>query len=105
MMAFAAANAARGLAQFFSWPVIGSDNMRQLMKTCLFAFTDVEPVIYADLHPASASISTAASRATHNGYRVGVCRECILEPTHLLNDMNVSCTLPVIYYLAIPHEY
>ncbi len=41
--------------------------MRQLMETCLFAITDIQPVVRTDLHPALTSISVAASPATHNG--------------------------------------
>ncbi len=72
--------------------------MRQLMKTCLFAFTDIQPVVRADLHPALTSVSAAASPATHNGYRAGACRERGLEPLHLLDGMDVSFAMPIIYY-------
>jgi hypothetical protein len=79
--------------------------MRQLMKTCLFAFTDTQPVVRADLHPALTSVSMTASPATHNGYRIRVCRERSLEPLHLLDGMDVSCATPVIYYPIILHKH
>lgn len=79
--------------------------MRQLMKTCLFAFTDIQPVARADLHPALTSVSSADSSATHNGYRVGVCQERSLEPLHLLDGMDISCAMPIIYYSIILHEH
>lgn len=79
--------------------------MRQLMKTCLFAFTDTQPVVRSDLHPALTSVSVTASPATRNGHRIGVCRERSLEPLHLLDGMEVSYAMPVIYYLIILHKY
>jgi len=75
--------------------------MRQLMKTCLFAFTDIQSVVRADLHPALTSVSVADSPTTHNGYRVGVCRERSFEPLHLLDGMDVVCAMPIIYYPII----
>ena len=105
MMTSAAAPAADGLAQFISRPVIGGHDMRQLMKTCLFAFTDTQPVVRSDLHLTLTSVSATASPATRNGYRIGVCRERSLEPLRPLYGMEVSCATPVIYYLIILHKY
>ena len=79
--------------------------MRQLMKTCLFAFTDTRPVVRSDLHLTLTSVSATASPATRNGYRIGVCRERSLEPLRPLYGMEVSCATPVIYYLIILHKY
>jgi hypothetical protein len=79
--------------------------VRQLMKTCLFAFTDIQPVVRADLYPALISVSVTTSPATHNGYRVGVRRGGSLEPGHLLDGMNVSCAMPIIYYPIILHKH
>lgn len=105
MMASAAANAVAGLAQFTFRPIIGCHDMRQLMKTCLFAFTDIQSVVRADLHPQLVSVSMTASPAADNGYRVGVCRESSPVRFHLLDDVNVSCAMPVIYYPIILHEH
>jgi hypothetical protein len=105
MMTSAAAAAAHGLAQYISWSMIRGHDMRQLMKTCLFAFTDILSVVRADLYPALISVSMTTSPAPHNGYRVGVCREGSLEPRHLLDGMDVSCAMPVIYYPIILHEH
>ena len=79
--------------------------MRQLMKTCLFAFTDIQPVVHADLHASLTSVSVAASPATHNGYRVGASRERCLEPLHPQDGMDVSCAMPIIYYSVILHKH
>jgi hypothetical protein len=78
--------------------------MRQLMKTCLFAFTDIQSVVRADLYPALISVSVTTSPATHNGYRVGICREGSPEPRHVLDGMDVSCAMPIIYYPVILHK-
>lgn len=79
--------------------------MRQLMKTGLFAFTDIQPVVRADLHSALTSVSVAASPATDNGHRVGATRECSREPLHPLDSMDVSCATPIIYYLIIFYKH
>jgi hypothetical protein len=105
VMTPAAADATRGLAQFISRPIIRGHDMRQLMKTCVFAFTDTQPVVRADLHPALTSVSATASPAAHDGYRVGVRRERSLEPLHPLDGMEVRCALPVIYYAIIIHKH
>jgi hypothetical protein len=78
--------------------------MRQFMKACLFAFTDIQPVVRADPHQALTSVSATASPATHNGYRTRVRRERGLEPLRLLNGMDVSCTTPIIYYSIILYK-
>lgn len=105
MMPPATAPAAHGLAQFLSRSIIRGHDMRQLMKTCLFAFTYIRPVARADLNPALTSVSAAASPATHNCYRVGMCRERSLEPLHLLDAMEVSCAMPIIYYSIILYKH
>ena len=79
--------------------------MRQLMKTCLFAFTHARSVVRSDLHAALITVGVTASSATHHGYRVPVGAERSLEPFHLLHGMNVSCATPVIYCLSILQKY
>ena len=79
--------------------------MRQLMKTCLFAFTDAKPVVRTDLHPPLTSVSATGSPATHNGDRVRVRRERSLEPLHLLDGMDVIRAVPIIYYPIILHKH
>lgn len=79
--------------------------MRQLMKTCLFAFTDTQSVVRADLHPALTSVSPAASPAAHDGYQVRVGREGSLEPLRLLDGMDVSSAMPIINYPIILHKH
>ena len=105
MMTSTAAAAVHGLAQFLSRPIIRGHDMCQLMKTCLFAFTDIQAVVRANLHPALTSVSVAASPATHNGDRVGASRERRLEPLHPLDGMDVSCAMPIIYYSIILDEH
>jgi hypothetical protein len=105
MMTFATAPSADGLAQFISRPVIGSHDMRQFVKTCLFAFTDTRPVVRSNLHLTLTSVSATASPATRNGDRIDVCRERSLEPLRLLDGMEVSRATPVIYCLPILHKY
>jgi hypothetical protein len=75
------------------------------MKACVFAFTDVQAVVRADLHPALGSVGAADSPATHHGYRVGVCRERSLEPLHLLDGMDVGCAIPMIQYSVILQKH
>jgi hypothetical protein len=104
MMTPAAAPATHGLAQFLSRAIIRRHDMRQFMKACLFAFTDIQPVVRADPHQALTSVSATASPATHNGYRTRVRRERGLEPLRLLNGMDVSCTTPIIYYSIILYK-
>ena len=79
--------------------------MRQFMQACLFAFTDVVSVVRADLDPALKSVSVAASLSTHHGYGVGVCRERSLEPVHLLDGMDVTCTMLIAYYAIILDQH
>ena len=71
------------------------------MQACLFAFTDVGPVVRADLDPVLNSVSVAASPSTHHGYRAGVCPERSREPVHLLDGMDVNCTMLKTYYAVI----
>jgi hypothetical protein len=97
MMPSAAAPAANGLTQLISRAIISGHDMRQLMKTCLLASIDAQPVVRADLHPALTGVSVAASPAAHNGHRVRVCREGALEPLHLLDGTDVGRAKPVIY--------
>jgi hypothetical protein len=97
MMTFTAVPAALRLAPLFARSVIGSHDVRQFMQACLFAFTDVMPVVRADLDPALNSVSVAAPLSTHHGYRAGVCQECCHEPIHLLDGMDVPCAMPIVY--------
>jgi len=60
------------------------------MQACLFAFTDVRPVVGADLNPALDSISVAVSLSTHHGYWAGICPERSREPVHLLDGLDVT---------------
>jgi hypothetical protein len=105
MMTSTAANTAHGLAQFPSRSIIRRHDVRQLMKTCLFAFTDIQSVVRADLHPALTSVSVAASPAAHYGDRAGASRERSLEPIHPLDGMDVSCAMPVIDYSITLHKH
>lgn len=79
--------------------------MCQLMKACLLAFTDTQPVVRAYLHPSLPSVSVTGSPASHNGYRVVVCRERGVEPIHLLDGMDVSRAVPIIYYAIIIYKH
>jgi hypothetical protein len=79
--------------------------MRQFMQACLFAFTDVVSVVRADFDPTLKSVSVAASLSTHHGYGGGVCRERSLEPVHLLDGMDVACTMPMVYYPVILYQH
>jgi hypothetical protein len=79
--------------------------MRQFMQACLFAFTDVVPVVRADLDPTLKSVSAAASLSTHHGYRAGVSRERSPEPVHLLDGMDVTCTMLMAYYSIILDQH
>jgi len=72
--------------------------MRKFMQACLFAFTDVEPVVRADLDAALNGVSAADSPSAHHGYRTGVSRERSLEPVHLLDGIDVTCTMLMVYY-------
>ena len=105
MMTFTAVPAARRLAPLLARPVIRGHNVRQFMQACLFAFTDVVPVVRADLDPALSSVSVAASLSTDHGYRAGVCHECSCEPIHLLDGMDVPCAMPIVYYPVILDQY
>jgi hypothetical protein len=75
--------------------------MRQLMQACLFALTDAVSVIRADLDPALKGVSVAAAVSAHYDYGVGVCRERSLEPVHLLDGMDVSCTMLMVNYAIV----
>lgn len=70
MMTSTAAPAAAGLAQFVPRSIIGRHDMCQLMKTCLFAFTDVQSVVRSDFHAALAGVSATASPAAPDGVRI-----------------------------------
>jgi hypothetical protein len=105
MMTSTAVPTAHGLAQFIPRPIIRGHDMRQLMKTSLFTLTDAQPVVRADLYPALISISVADPPATDNGYRVRIRREGTVEPLHLLDGVNVTCTMPIIYYPIILHKH
>ena len=79
--------------------------MRQLMKACVFAFSDIETVVRSDLHATLGRVSVAQASATRNGYRIGVSRERSLEPVRLLNGMDVNCAVPEPDYLAVHDEH
>jgi len=79
--------------------------MRQFMQACLFAFTDVVSVVRADLDPTLKSVSVAASVSAHHGYEFGVCRECSREPVHLLDGMDVTCTMLMVYYAIMLDQH
>ena len=79
--------------------------MRQFMQACPFAFTDAVSVVRADLDPALKSVSMAAPLSTHHGDGVGMRRECGLEPLHLLDGMDVSCTMPMVYYAIVDDQH
>jgi hypothetical protein len=105
VMTFTATHALNWLAQLRSRSIIRGHYMCQLMKACVFAFSDIEPVIRADLHPMLSSVSVAHPSAAHNAYRIGVCRERGLEPFRSLNGMDVNCAVPIGYCLAILDEH
>jgi hypothetical protein len=71
------------------------------MQACLLTFTNLIPVVRADLDLALNSVSAAASLSTYHGYRAGVCRERSREPVHPLDGMNVTRTMLVVYYAVI----
>ncbi len=79
--------------------------MRQLMQACLFAFTDVVPVIHADLDPALKGVSAADSLSTHHADGAGMSRERSLEPVHLLDGMDVTCTMLIVYYSIVLDQH
>ena len=79
--------------------------MRQFMQACLFAFTDVVSVVRADLDPTLKSISVAASLPAHHGYEFVMCRERGPEPVHLLDVMDVTCTMLMGYYAIMLDQY
>src|SRR5512139_2175126 len=85
MMTFTAGPATHGLTQLLPRPIIRGHDVRQLMKTCLFALTDTQSVVGADLHPPLNSVGAADSPAAHDGHRVSVRRKRNLEPLHLLD--------------------
>src|SRR6266567_2660160 len=105
MMTFAAVPAAPRLAKFLARPIIRGHDMRQFMQACLFACADVISVVRADLDQALKSVSVAASLSTHHGYGVGVCRERSLEPVHLLDGNDVTCTMLIAYYAIILDQH
>ena len=102
---FTAVPAACGLAQLIVRAAIGGHDVRQFMQACLFASTDVRPVVRTDLDPALNGISAAASLSAHHGYRAGVRRERSREPVHLLDGMNVTCTMLIVYYAVIVYQH
>ncbi len=79
--------------------------MRQFVQACLFALADVVSVVRAELDPALKSVGVAAPLSAHHGYGIGVCRECGLEPVHLLDGMDVACTMLKIYYAAVLDQH
>src|SRR6516164_2505537 len=105
MMTFTTVPAARRLAQLLAESVIRGHDVRQFMQACLFAFTDVIPAVRADLDPALNSVSVAASLSAHHGYRAGVGRERSHEPVHPLDGMDVTRTMPIVYYAVIPDQH
>jgi hypothetical protein len=79
--------------------------MRQLMKACVLASTDVPSIVRADLHQPLSSVGVTASLAAHNSHRAGVCRERSLEPDHLLDGIDVGGTMPMMYSSIIFYEH
>lgn len=75
--------------------------MGQFVQAGLLAFSDVVPVVHADLDPALNSVGVTDPFSAHHGYRAGVGRERSLEPAHLLNGMNITRTLLISYQLVI----
>jgi hypothetical protein len=75
------------------------------MQACLFAFTDIISVVRANLDPALNSVSVAASLSTHHGYRAGVCRERSRKPVHLLDGMDVTCAMLIVYCAVILDQH
>lgn len=104
MMTFTTASAVGGLAQLPARPVIRGDDVRQFMQACLFALTNVMPAVRADLDSALRSVSAAASLPTHHGYRACICPERSREPAHLLDNMNVACTMLVVDCAVILYQ-
>ena len=102
---FTAVPAACGLAQLIVRAAIGGHDVRQFMQACLFAFADAAPVVRADLDPALRSVGAAASPSTHHGYRAGVRPERSREPVHLLDGMDVNCTMLKTYYAVILYQH
>jgi hypothetical protein len=97
MVALAAGSTMGGLARFVSRSTVGRHDVRQLVKTGLFALADTHSVVSADPDPPLCSVCATDSRSTHDGYRIGVSRKGSLEPRHLLYGMNVGRALAEIY--------
>jgi len=77
--------------------MIRGNDVRQFMQACLFAFTDVIPVVRAYLDPALSSVSVADSLSADHGYGAGVCPERSREPVHPLDGMDVTCAMLKVY--------
>ena len=75
------------------------------MQACLFASTDVRPVVRTDLDPALNGVSAAASLSAHHGYRAGVRRERSREPVHLLDGLDVPCAMLMVNYAVIEDKH
>jgi hypothetical protein len=75
------------------------------MQAGLFALTDAAPVVRANPDPALRSVGAAASHSTHHGYRAGICTERSREPIHLLDGMDVNCTMLKTYYAVILYQH
>jgi hypothetical protein len=75
MMALTAASTAHGLARFVSRSTVGRHDVRQLVKTGLFALADTHSVVNADSDPPLIGVGAADSHATHDGYWIRVSRE------------------------------
>ncbi len=97
MMALAAASTTHGLARFVPRSTVGRHDVRQLVKTGLFALADTHSVLNADPDPPLIGVCATDSHATYDGYWIRVSREGSLEPRHLLNGVNVGRALPEIY--------
>jgi hypothetical protein len=75
------------------------------MQAGLFALTDVESVVRADLDPTRKSVSVAAPLSANHGYGVGVGRKRSLEPVRPLDGKNVSRTMPTAYWAVTKNQH
>jgi hypothetical protein len=85
--------------------MIRAHDVRQFMQACLFAFPDVVSVVRADLDPTLKSVSVTTSLSTHHGHGLGVCWERSLEPLCLLDGMDISYTMPTVYYAIVHYQH
>lgn len=105
MMTFTAVPASRRLTSLAGRPVVAGDDMGQFMQACLFAFTDVVPVVRADLDPALNSVGAAASPSANDRYRAGICRERCRKPIHLLDGNDVPRAMLIVNNAVILDQH